>query len=227
MISKRIARIAGWALAPLLVAGLVIAQAGTASAAATGGGGHHRVLYVSPHAWPWGADRSCRSAGFRTIQSAVNAVRPGGTVVVCPGTYHQQVVVTKPVSLEGQRATIDEAGVTPRFQVTLPGLGKKTIYAAVVMVSSHVNFSGFTVKHAQGEGILAAGLGGDISGISISHRRRGAQRPRLRRPAKSPYFQCAARERNPATAARAFTSPASPTPRSGTTSSLTTPAGSC
>ncbi|HEY0998753.1 MAG TPA: hypothetical protein VGD83_03865, partial [Streptosporangiaceae bacterium] len=69
------------------------AQAGAASAATTGRDGHHKILYVSRHAWPWGADRSCRSARFRTIQSAVNAVRPGGTVVVCPGTYHEQVVI--------------------------------------------------------------------------------------------------------------------------------------
>jgi hypothetical protein len=190
MRSKRIAGIAGWALAPLLVAGMVIAQAGAASAT-TAKGGHHQVLYVSPHAWPWGADRSCRSARFRTIQSAVNAARPGGTVVVCRGTYHEQVVVTKPVSLEGQRATIDEAGVTPTFRVTLPGLGTQTIYAAVVMVSSGIRFSGFTVDHAQGEGILAAGLGGDISGISISdsavvHNDLGFGVP------NSPYFQCAA-----------------------------------
>ncbi|HJY60986.1 MAG TPA: hypothetical protein VJ418_31780, partial [Streptosporangiaceae bacterium] len=180
-----------WLLAPLLVAGAVAAQAGAASATTTGNGGPHRTLYVSPHAWPWGADRSCRSARFRTIQSAVNAARPGGTVVVCRGTYHEQVVVTKPVSLEGQRATIDEAGVTPTFRVTLPGLGTQTIYAAVVMVSSGIRFSGFTVDHAQGEGILAAGLGGDISGISISdsavvHNDLGFGVP------NSPYFQCAA-----------------------------------
>jgi hypothetical protein len=90
-------------------------------------------------------------------------------VVVCPGTYHEQVVIKKPVSLEGRRATIDEAGVTPAFQVTLPGLGTKTIYAAVVMVSSGIRFSGFTVTHAQGEGILAAGLGSELTGISISN----------------------------------------------------------
>ena len=28
---------------------------------------------------------------------------------------------------------------------------------------------GFTVTHAQGEGILAAGLGRELTGISISH----------------------------------------------------------
>jgi Right handed beta helix region len=195
MISKRIARIAGWALAPLMVAGMVIAQAGVASAAATGDGGHHRqVLYVSPHAWPWGADRSCGSARFRTIQSAVNAVRPGGTVVVCPGTYHEQVVVTKPVSLQGQRATIDEAGVFPRLVVPLPPpIGSQRIWAGVVIFSSGVQFSGFTVEHAKGEGILAAGLGRDISGLSISrsaivHNDLGFGFPKP----KSSYFECAA-----------------------------------
>src|SRR5438477_1877233 len=97
MPSKPIRRIAAWMLAPLLVAGVVTAQAGAASAATAGNHGHHKILYVSRHAWPWGADRSCRSARFRTIQSAVNAARPGSTVVACPGTYHEQVVVTKPV----------------------------------------------------------------------------------------------------------------------------------
>jgi hypothetical protein len=97
----------------------------------------------------------------------------------------------KPVSLEGRRATIDEAGVTPAFQVTLPGLGTKTIYAAVVMVSSGIRFSGFKVTHAQGEGILAAGLGSELTGISISrsavvHNDLGFGVP------NTPYFQCQA-----------------------------------
>jgi nitrous oxidase accessory protein NosD len=200
MTSKRIGRIAGWLLAPLLVAGVVTAQAGAASAATagnTGNNGYHKTLYVSPHAWPWGADRSCRSARFRTIQSAVNAARPGSTVVVCKGTYHEQVVISKPLSLRGQRATIDQKGVTPTFQVTIPGLGTATIFAAVVMLSSDIRFSGFTVTHAQGEGILAAGLGSDISGISISrnavvHNDLGGGVP----PA-STYFQCAAQGQVP------------------------------
>jgi len=90
--------------------------------------------------------------------------------VVCPGTYHEQVVIRKPVSLEGRRATIDQAGVNPGLQLPLPGFSQpQTIFAAVVIFSSDVKFSGFKVTHAQGEGILAAGLGAEISGISISH----------------------------------------------------------
>ena len=200
MTSKRIGRIAGWLLAPLLVAGVVTAQAGAASAATagnTGNNGHHKTLYVSPHAWPWGADRSCRSARFRTIQSAVNAARPGSTVVVCKGTYHEQVVITKPLSLRGQRATIDQKGVTPTFQVTIPGLGTATIFAAVVMLSSDIRFSGFTVTNALGEGILAAGLGGDISGISISHNAVVHNDLGGGVPPASTYFQCAAQGQVP------------------------------
>jgi len=191
MPSRPIRRIAGWMLAPLLVAGVVTAQAASASAATTGNGGHHKTLYVSPHAWPWGADRSCHSARFRTIQSAVNAARPGSTVVACRGTYHEQVVVTKPVSLEGRHATIDEAGVNPGLQLTLPGLGKQTIFAGVVIFSSGVRFSGFKVTNAQGEGILAAGLGHVISGISISHSAVVHNDLGGGVPPKSKYFECA------------------------------------
>jgi Periplasmic copper-binding protein (NosD) len=195
--SKRIRKIAGWALTPLLVAGVLAAQAGAASAATTGQGGYHKALYVSRHASPWGSDRSCRSARFRTIQSAVNAASPGSTVVVCPGTYHEQVVINKPLSLVGEQATIDETGVTPQFQVTLPPpTGTQTIWAGVVMVSSGIRFSGFTVTHAQGEGILAAGVGSVLYGISISgnavvHNDQGFGNP------DSSYFECAAEGQAP------------------------------
>ena len=191
---NRFVRLAVALLAPLLVAGVVVAQAGTAFADT----GHHgHVLYVSASAKHWNSDRSCRSAAFKTIQSAVNAAPAGGTVVVCPGTYHEQVVIAKPLTLTGKQATIDETGVTPTFQVTLPGLGTQTIFAAVVMTSSWIDFTGFRVQHAQGEGILAAGLSGPVSGIVISrnavvHNDLGGGVP-----PKSTYFQCAAEGQAP------------------------------
>ncbi len=196
MTSRRFRRIAGWMLAPLLVAGTVAAQTGAASAATTANDSY-TTLYVSPHASSRAPGLSCRSASFRTIQSAVNAAGPGGAVVVCQGTYHEQVVLTKPVSLQGQGAIIDEAGVKPAFQVHLPPpTGAQTIYAAVVMVSSGIRFSGFTVTHAQGEGILAAGLGRVLYGISISDSRVvhndlgfGVKNSR--------YFQCAVQGQEP------------------------------
>jgi len=190
MKSKRSIRLACALAAPLLAATAIAAQASTASAAPAGHRSH--VLYVSPKAWPWAKDQSCKTAAFKTIQSAVNAAPAGGTVVVCAGTYHEQVVLAKPLTLKGQRAVINEAGVKPGFKVTLPGLGKQTIYAGVVIVSSRVNFTGFTVTNAQGEGILAAGLFGPVKSVNIwgnavVHNDLGGGVP-----PKSPYFQCAA-----------------------------------
>jgi hypothetical protein len=69
--------------------------------------------------------------------------------------YHEQVVVQKALVLEGRNATIDETGVTPTFVVP-PPVGPLKIFAGVIITSSHVSFSGFTVEHALGEGILAA-----------------------------------------------------------------------
>ena len=196
---NRMIRLAGALLAPVVVAGAMIAQTGAASAS-TGGlgdGGHGRVLYVSPHARSGNAGRSCQSATFRTIQSAVNAARAGGTVVACAGTYHEQVVIAKPLSLVGLRASIDEAGVTPSLNVTIPGLGTQTIFAGVVIVSSHVQLSGFTVRDAQGEGVLAAGVTSVISGISITHNAVLHNDLGGGVPPASTYFECAAEGQAP------------------------------
>lgn len=185
---NRFVRLAVALFAPLLVAGVLVAQAGTAFADA----GHHgHVLYVSANAKQWNSDRSCRSAAFKTIQSAVNAAPAGANVVVCPGTYHEQVVIAKPLTLTGKQATIDETGVTPTFQVTLPApIGTQTIFAAVVMTNSWIDFTGFRVQHAQGEGILAAGLNGPVSHIVIS--RNSVVHNDLGGPTEPTYFLCLA-----------------------------------
>lgn len=155
--------------APLLVAGGLLAQAGSASAAAGGSAAHGGTVFVSPDASASGADHSCDTAKYKTIQSAVNASNPGGTVVVCRGIYHEQVVIIKPLSLAGEHATVDEQGVTNVITVPIPGLGNQKIFAAVVIGSSNVSFSGFTVRNAQGEGILAAGLTAPITHLEIRH----------------------------------------------------------
>lgn len=188
--SRRIIRLAGVLMAPLLAAGAVVTYAGAASAATNGHGSH--VLYVSQSGKPGNSDRSCRSAAFRTIQSAVNAAPAGGTVIVCHGTYHEQVVIAAPLSLFGLRATIDETGVTPSFSVTLPGGPTQKIFAAVVITGSRVTLSGFTVTNAQGEGVLAAGLSGPVRGITISRDAIVHNDLGFGVPPKSPYFECAA-----------------------------------
>jgi hypothetical protein len=101
------------------------------------------------------------------------------------------VVIAKPLTLTGKQATIDETGVTPTFQVTLPApIGTQTIFAAVVMTNSWIDFTGFRVQHAQGEGILAAGLNGPVSHIVIS--RNSVVHNDLGGPTEPTYFLCLA-----------------------------------
>jgi len=100
-----------------------------AGAAAAGTGHGHKALFVSKNARSTGSGRSCNTARYKTIGSALKAAPPWSAVVVCRGSYHEQVVVKKPVSLIGLHATINEKGVKPTFVVNPPGVGKLTIFA--------------------------------------------------------------------------------------------------
>ena len=63
---------------------------------------------------------TCPPAEFDTIQSAINAARPGATVVICPGTYVEgtglrgsnALTITKNLTLEGAGA--DQVTIEPR-----------------------------------------------------------------------------------------------------------------
>jgi Periplasmic copper-binding protein (NosD) len=187
MRSLKAGLITGSLLTPLLVAGALLAQAGPAVANTS----HHQgAVFVSPNASPSGSGQSCSSAKYSTIQAGVNAAPAWSTVVVCPGTYHEQVVVKKPLSLVGLHATINEQGVTPTLVVKVPHVGKLTIFAAVVILSSHVHFQGFKVTNALGEGILAAGVRGDISNVTIQHNAVVHNDLGGGVPPASTYFEC-------------------------------------
>ncbi|MGC8628158.1 MAG: right-handed parallel beta-helix repeat-containing protein [Acidimicrobiales bacterium] len=108
-----------------------------------------RDLFVSPAAKASAAGSSCKTARFATIMAAIGAAKPGSTIIVCPGTYHGQVTVIKPLVLEGEHATIDATGSDNG--VTVP--------------SSGTTVEGFTVTGAIGEGILVVGK----PGVPVTH----------------------------------------------------------
>jgi len=154
-------------------------------------------VFVSKFANSSNRDRSCNSAKFKTIQSAVNASSSFGKVVVCRGVYHEQVVVRKPLTLRGIHATVDMRGVTPTLVVNVPHVGSLKIFAAVVLLSSKVEVAGFKIRNADGEGILAAGITSGIKDISIVHNAVVHNDLGGGVPPASDYFECQAQGQVP------------------------------
>jgi hypothetical protein len=106
-----------------------------------------------------GSDPTCQpnSPHYSTIQAAVNASAWGGTVLVCPGTYPEQVVLNQPIVLKGvingtagaAVITVPVGGLVPN--VTTPTYGSE---AAQLLIE---NFSG---TQAQVSNIAIDGSGG-------------------------------------------------------------------
>lgn len=100
---------------------------------------HAHVVYVSVHAKAGHSGRSCESAKYNTIAEGVAAAPTRGTVVVCRGTYTEDVLINKALTLKGRHATIDATGLENAIQ----------------LVASHVRVGGFRLENANGEGLLA------------------------------------------------------------------------
>jgi len=94
--------------------------------------------------------------GYPTISAAIAAVPPGGNVLVCPGTYPEQVVISKPLNLAGIQSGTNAAavivppngGLTPNTtrvsQILTPGRA----VAAQILVNAptgSVNLNNLTV----------------------------------------------------------------------------------
>jgi parallel beta-helix repeat protein len=125
-------------------AAVLVTAAFVTGATAAGASG---ALYVSPTGSSGGADTSCATAAYATIQSAVTAAPASGTVIVCQGTYTEDVLVSKALTLRGIHATINATGLNN----------------GIVVVASGVTVKRFTITGARGEGIAvfpAGVLGG-------------------------------------------------------------------
>src|ERR1017187_5549471 len=101
------------------------------------------VLYASPMATAGGAGTSCTTAAYSTISAAVAAAAAGDTVVACPGTYTEDVVIQVPLTLIGESATIGATGLSGAPTGAI--LGQEP-YNGVTIEASKVTVEGFTVK---------------------------------------------------------------------------------
>jgi nitrous oxidase accessory protein NosD len=105
-------------------------------------GAHAATLCVNP-----GGTSGCQS----TITAALGAASPGDTIRVAPGTYKEDVVITKPIALLGswRSSVIDASGLAN-------GIFVNGMSAPPKIGISNVTISGFTVRNANFEGILIA-----------------------------------------------------------------------
>jgi hypothetical protein len=94
---------------------------------------------------------------YATIQSAVTAAPSGGTVLVCPGTYPEQVTITQPLTLKGIQVGNNDAAVvtspaggvvinTTNFTHGWPAAGQ-----VLVQNTTAVNISNLTVDGSGNE----------------------------------------------------------------------------
>jgi parallel beta-helix repeat protein len=94
----------------------------------------------------------CGNGSYQTIGDAVSAAASGATIIVCPGTYAEDVAVSKPLSLLGVgRPVINAAGQDNGVAITASGS----------------KIQGFTVENAIGEGILVGLAKTAVSDVTV------------------------------------------------------------
>jgi parallel beta-helix repeat protein len=133
-----------------------VAGLGTATAQATPA---PHVVYVAPSAGQaHGPGRgSCTHPDRTTVQAGVDEVSPGGTVVVCAGTYDEAVSIPKPLTLLGHHGAVLDAGSRPygvgigADHVTVTGL---TVTGAGLDPDGHLGDGIVTVSLASGAPVL-------------------------------------------------------------------------
>ena len=94
---------------------------------------------------------TCKTGAFGTIQAAVSSpsVSAGSIIDVCPGTYPEQVVISKQLTLHGIVSnnssqaviTVPSAGLLTTTSISFGG----TVAAQVEVTAAGVNISGIAV----------------------------------------------------------------------------------
>jgi nitrous oxidase accessory protein NosD len=146
LLPEDLRRALGGSVASALV--VLLAALSTAS----GSNAAPSTIYVATKAKASAPGTSCLTAKYSSVNAAIAAAAPGATVVVCNGVYRTQVVVSKPVVLAGEHATILATGHAN----------------GIVVPASGATVEGFLVKGAIGEGILVVGRpGAPVSGVTV------------------------------------------------------------
>ena len=82
---------------------------------------------------------------FTSIQGAVNAAKPGDTIDVAAGTYHENVVIGKTLSLLGA-----QAGVNPITGLRTNPAKESTVNRITIQSTANVRIDGFSLNDPGG-----------------------------------------------------------------------------
>jgi len=115
---------------------------------------------------------------FRTIQAAINAVAEGGIVHVAEGIYDEQVIINKPLTLEGQGdATIIKPSTTDSFMLFSRKAGGSDNTAAIVVANANATIKNLKIDGSEISsvpsgatmfvGILYRGVNGTIDSVTV------------------------------------------------------------
>jgi parallel beta-helix repeat protein len=100
---------------------------------------------------------------FTKIQDAVNAVPPGSTIDVCPGTYPEQVIITQKVTIVGVPAGSLDAAVVSVPASGLAANGTDIFGSSVAAQIFVQNATGVTISH-----ITVDGSNNQLTGCGIN-----------------------------------------------------------
>jgi hypothetical protein len=142
--------IARW-LTVLLLSAATLVSGLMASFILVPGAAAATILYVAPSGSGGG---SCATPDYTTIQDAINAASSGDTVLVCAGSYSENITIAKSLTLDGAQAgtRVDSRTAGGPNESTINGIGS----VAVRINADNVTVDGFTVTNPNGStGIYA------------------------------------------------------------------------
>ena len=92
-------------------------------------------------------DQAQCPGSYTTIQAAVNAANPGDIIQVCAGTYHENVLVNKTLTINGAQAGVAVGGRTfgGASEATVAGAQPVGASAVFTLTASGVTVDGFSV----------------------------------------------------------------------------------
>jgi hypothetical protein len=149
----------------VLVFGFVLAGSNAALAATT-----RWVNDNDPNGFPYAPPgTSCNDPGYSTIGAAVAAAVSGDTIMVCDGTYTENVVLNKSLILLGAQASVDACGRSASESIVTPLIPTNgTLELQTGSAGSIVD--GFTFLGGTGLGSIRSSSG-PIDGLQLLNNR--------------------------------------------------------